>query len=417
MRKLRIPLICLLTVLAAAIISINLHAQEKETIYLVGATIYTSPEAPAIRNGVIAIADGRIKAVGEKKQIRIPHRSRQIDCSGKTIMAAFWNSHVHFLESKWDNAAKAPVAILEKQLQEMLIAYGYVYVLEAAALYLDNVLALRARIQNQELDGPEILVCSTPFVAGSGTPFYIKPIQLPEISTVDEAKEFVQSQIGKGVDGIKAFTASPTGTGIRYIPAGIIKAAVTSAHEAGKFIVAHPTNNNGAVIAINAGVDILVHTSPDHNGGWTDTLIAKMLQNKMALIPTLKLYKWELERENISVENNSLLITAKTQLGDFSKAGGEVLFGTDVGYMLDYSPADEYQFMSESGMNFQQILASLTTAPAKRFQKPGYSGKIEAGAVADIVVLDKDPQADPRHFAQVSMTVKKGKIIFGEKKW
>jgi hypothetical protein len=59
--------------------------------------------------------------------------------------------------------------------------------------------------------------------------------------------------------------------------------------------------------------------------------------------------------------------TALDQLRAFVGAGGQVLFGTDVGYMSVYDPADEYALMSESGMTSRQILASLTTAPAERF--------------------------------------------------
>jgi hypothetical protein len=58
---------------------------------------------------------------------------------------------------------------------------------------------------------------------------------------------------------------------------------------------------------------------------------------------------------------------AQAQLRAFADAGGQVLFGTDVGYMTEYDPADEYVFMQQAGLSYARVLAALTTAPAERF--------------------------------------------------
>ena len=47
-------------------------------------------------------------------------------------------------------------------------------------------------------------------------------------------------------------------------------------------------------------------------------------------------------------------------------AGGDVLFGTDVGYMRDFDPADEYALLASAGLSPMKILASLTSTPAAR---------------------------------------------------
>ena len=43
-----------------------------------------------------------------------------VDCSGLTITAGFWNSHVHFIQCKWADAANIPAAELSAQIQTML---------------------------------------------------------------------------------------------------------------------------------------------------------------------------------------------------------------------------------------------------------------------------------------------------------
>jgi hypothetical protein len=47
---------------------------------------------------------------------------------------------------------------------------------------------------------------------------------------------------------------------------------------------------------------------------------------------------------------------AAQQLRAFSEAGGQVLCGTDVGYIQRFDPFEEFKWMSRAGMSFQQIL-------------------------------------------------------------
>jgi imidazolonepropionase-like amidohydrolase len=62
---------------------------------LTGATIYPSPDQPAIRNGVVLLRDGRIAAVGRHGEVTVPRGTDTLDCTGLTVTAGFWNSHVH----------------------------------------------------------------------------------------------------------------------------------------------------------------------------------------------------------------------------------------------------------------------------------------------------------------------------------
>jgi imidazolonepropionase-like amidohydrolase len=89
-----------------------------------------------------------------------------------------------------------------------------------------------------------------------------------------------------------------------------------------------------------------------------------------------------------------------------------VLFGTDVGYMTDYDPAEEYALMAEAGLSPMQILASLTTAPAATWKEGDRRGKLVAGMDADLVVLDADPADEPRNFAKVRCAFREGKMIY-----
>jgi imidazolonepropionase-like amidohydrolase len=135
----------------------------------------------------------------------------------------------------------------------------------------------------------------------------------------------------------------------------------------------------------------------------------------MSLIPTLTLFDVEAQRQKLSRQDTKDLVhLAVSQLHAYNAAGGQILFGTDAGYIDHFDTAEEYQLMSEAGMTFPQILASLTTTPALRF---GYmhSGRIAAGMDADLVVLKSDPAADITALSHVAYTIRAGKIIFAKR--
>ena len=80
--------------------------------------------------------------------------------------------------------------------------------------------------------------------------------------------------------------------------------------------------------------------------------------------------------------------------------------------MTEYDPTDEYVYMQQAGLSYAQILAALTTAPAARFGAASRAGRLAAGYVADVVVLDGDPAKDIQALARVRATLRGGRIIY-----
>jgi imidazolonepropionase-like amidohydrolase len=226
----------------------------------------------------------------------------------------------------------------------------------------------------------------------------------------------VRQQIDSGADGIKLWTGSPTRHGTVHMPLPIVRAIVQAAHRLNKPVFAHPTDNQGLAIALEGGVDILAHTTPDGSRPWSADTIGLMIAAKMSVIPTLKLWKEELQKNGVKDPiQNPLVRVAQQQVHDFSAAGGNLLFGTDVGYISDYSTGDEFSLLSGAGLNFRQILAMLTTAPAKKFGLANETGQIVPGMDADIVLLAGDPANDILSFDKVIYTFLQGKLIYQRK--
>jgi imidazolonepropionase-like amidohydrolase len=136
--------------------------------------------------------------------------------------------------------------------------------------------------------------------------------------------------------------------------------------------------------------------------GLTDEHLHRMVEQRMSMVPTLKLFGGP-ARVNPRILD---------EVGDYARSGGQILFGTDVGYLTDYDPADEYQAMAEAGLTWRDILASLTTKPAERFRESARRGRVVKGFAADLVVLGSDPAMSVRAFTDVRRTIRAGRSVY-----
>ncbi len=379
----------------------------------VGGTLFPAPDAEPIADGVLILEEGRIAALGPRAKVAVPAQAERVDCSGGSVLAGFWNCHVHFTEAKWMDASTQPAEALARELAAMLTSHGFVHVFDTGS-DLENTLALRARIERGEVAGPSVLTAGPPFAARDGTPFYLAPLKLPEFASPEDATAGVRARLGAGADAIKLFAASPVAPGkIVVMPLPILKAAVAAAHAEHRLVLAHPTTNAGVEVALEAGVDVLLHTAPDGDEEWDEAFAARMHAAGLALVPTLQLWEWELLRQDAGAAlAERFKGLACRQLGAFARAGGEVLFGTDVGYMSDYDPSEEFLLMEQAGLDWRAILAALTTAPARRFGLAERRGRLATGMEGDVVVVAGRPDEDVRAFAQVRSSWRGGRRLY-----
>ncbi len=381
---------------------------------LVGATIYPSPTEDPIRNGVVVIRDGNIVAVGTQARVQVPAGARILDCAGMAITAGFWNSHVHFFERKWANAGEIPAAELGRQLQDTFTRFGFTSVFDTGSMWA-NTRRIRDRVEAGEVPGPRIHSTGEALVAPHAMPpdrilamLGYTAFPAPEIADASQAKAATRKLLEEGVDAIKVHLQPPPPPNPPFPPEAI-SATVSEAHRAGKLVFVHPNSGADVLAAVRAGVDIVAHTTP-RSGPWDEATLAAMSEHNVALTPTLTLWKSFLKHDRVSTQEQ-VVNTAVEQLRAWSAAGGSVLFGTDLG-AVDPDPSEEYLLMTEAGMSLQQILASLTTAPAERFGESKKLGRIAAGMQADLVVLRSDPAKNIRALTAVQYTLRNGNIIY-----
>jgi imidazolonepropionase-like amidohydrolase len=386
---------------------------------LVGAKIYPSPTDPPIENGSIVMRDGLILSVGPSSTIKILRSATVIDCKGLVVTAGFWNSHVHILPPALLHVQDSSVKELDQELDTMFNRWGFTTVFDIASV-LDNTLALRRRIESGELRGPRIFTVGEPI--WTIEPGYVRDflrqnhIHIENTQTPEQAIALVRDHARKGADGIKLFAGSDQGHGeVALLPLATAKAAVDEAHRHHMPVFAHPTNVDGVRVAIDSGFDVLAHTLPQ-SPPWTPEFTQQLKRANLSLIPTLTLFDVEGRKQNIPDQQRTAWIAQMVdQLRAYSGAGGDILFGTDIGYTDHYDTTLEFTLMSQAGMNYKQILASLTTNPARKFGDSDRTGRIAKDMKADLVILSADPAQDVTAFSKVRFTIRSGNVIYSEK--
>lgn len=411
--------IALPRILAAIVVMALSTTAAAQDLAIVGARVYPSPDAEPIADATLLIRNGRIAALGPRDTITLPAGVRVIDGHGRSVTAGFWNSHVHLIQPPFHQPDAQPAAALEQALRERFSRWGFTTLFDIASLPGD-VRAVRARIAGGEVVGPQLLTVDMPFYPEQGTPIYVRDLweqtKVPsaEVATAAQSGARAEAQLAAGADGVKLFTGAIVGGAQRVLPmpVGVARAAVERAHAHGKPAFAHPTDLAGLEVAIDSGVDVLAHSAPDA-GAWSAPMVARLKAGNIALIPTLTLFDAELRREGVPEAVVTRFVgNAQQQLKAMVEGGGQVLFGTDAGYIQVYDTQLEYRLMAAAGMDWRQILTSLTTAPAQRFGQSAQRGRLAEGMAADVVMLGSDPGRSPQAFADVRLSVRDGRILY-----
>jgi imidazolonepropionase-like amidohydrolase len=382
----------------------------KGTLAIEHAKIYTSPNDPPIEDGTVLVRDGLIAAVG--KQVAVPADATMVPCDHCVVTAGFWNAHVHFTEPKWSLAQWKSAATLNPQLADMFLSRGFTTVIDLGSNPADTF-SIRRRIEKGQLTGPYIYTAGTALYPPHGAPFYLREamprwmvMMLPQPTTPQEATGIVHRNLASGADLTKLFTGSWVQRGhVLPMPVNIAKAAVTESHLNGKIVFAHPSNLAGIQVAIDSGVDVLAHAADDTQGVDAKLLSSAIAKN-MAMIPTLKMFTTTVTTDPHYMD------PMRAEVQQFHQLGGMLLFGTDVGYMADYTTEGEFVELGKSDLDWRTILGMLTTNPASRMGASNSKGTVRPGKIADLTILDADPADQLTNFSRVRAVVRSGKVVW-----
>src|ERR1700753_2427416 len=93
---------------------------EAADLALVHVRAFPSPGAAPIEDATIIVRDGVIASVSHAGAPKLPAGTRVLDCTGMSVTAGLWNSHVHVLPVKLLHTRDKSAAQLSAALEEML---------------------------------------------------------------------------------------------------------------------------------------------------------------------------------------------------------------------------------------------------------------------------------------------------------
>ncbi|HEX3893331.1 MAG TPA: amidohydrolase family protein [Terracidiphilus sp.] len=392
-------------IILALLAIVSVAGARAQDLTITHATVYPSPEAQPLSDATVVIKHGVISKVG--KNLRPPTGAETISCDGCTVLAGFWNAHVHFMEPKWNDAAHQPAEKLTHQMSEMLTHSGFTTVVDTGSDG-ENTIALRRRVESGEVPGPRIFTAGIPIFPAHALPFYLADLppelkaKMAQPETPVEAVAFVDKNRAAGSDIVKLFTGSIVRPDhIVPMQVDIARAAVDEAHRNGLLVFAHSSNLKGTQVAIDAGVDVLAHT-PEDTDGIDEAMLRRMIDQHMTIIPTLKLFS----------HDNAIAAIGKLDYR-YHELGGRLVYGTDTGFLADYDQGEEFRQLSRAGFSFRDVLAMLTTAPTELFHLSRNEGKVMVGMRGDLTILSDDPRSgNPEAFTAVRYTIRGGKVVW-----
>ena len=341
------------------------------------------------------VEDGRIRTVGEG--LDLPEDLPRVDGRGQTLTPGLIDSHVHTFGTTLEDAVR----------------FGVTSVLDQAT---DPALAASKRSARGTLArGDEADFFSAGMLAtapgGHGTQFDMG-MTLEPVHGPGEAAAWVRARKTEGSDWIKIVYEDGVtfGTAIPSLDRETIGALIAAAHAEGLLAVMHVSTLAHALEAIELGADGLVHV-------WGDAVVneaqaARIAEAGVFVAPTLSvltaLSDYISDREDIGDRN---LPEAADDPADRRAARGEVaienvrrlhaagvclLAGTDApnaGTATGISLHGELQLLVRAGLSSAEALAAATSIPAMSFGIED-RGRIEAGRIADLVLVDGDLERD-----------------------
>ena len=399
------------------------------------------PLVPELLDGIqVLVRDGVVREVSEHA-IDAPG-AMVVDLNGRTIMPGLIDLHVHVMASQLNlsglvHQPNVFVTLRAIPILRGMLRRGFTTVRDAGGAGLP----LKQAVASGLTQGPRLFV-SGRAMSQTGGHGDMNPqsdfngnqlhcaccVRAGAISRVvdgvDALRRAVREEFQMGADQIKIMAsggvASPTDpVGAFGYSEDEIRAVTEEARGRGTYVMAHAYTPAAIERAVRCGVRTIEHAN------LCDASAAAVMAAHQAIaVPTLVTYEaLATEGARYGLPPESVVKIAQVKdaglraLDILRSAGVKIGFGTDLLGESHRLQSDEFRIRAQV-LSIPEVIASATTTAAEVLGQQGKLGRLQAGAIADLLIVDGNPFTDLACLAgqgeRIAVVMKAGRVEFGD---
>lgn len=370
---------------------------------------------PAIPNATVIVQDGRITYAGPAEAApQTPPDARVIDAKGGTIMPGLVEAHFHAtyfnIQELQDLDIKYPVeyvSMLTAVNAKLALECGYTAARSGGCLFNVDVW-LKKAIENDLIAGPRLATSGREICSAGGLMDWnpeFRKIGMEGlvfiINGVEDARSAVRALVKDGIEWVKTYptgdAASPDTNDHHTLCMTFeeMNAVVQTAHNHKLKVTGHCRATQGIKNALRAGYDCIEHgTFIDDEG------LELLLKRDVPCVPALYFEKASILRgpefglpQSVIDGHQETLDGGTASALRILRAGGRIGLGGDYGF--GWNPHGDYAreisfFVKDVGFTPLEAIMCATKTGAEIMGRSTEFGTVEAGKLADLLIVDGD---------------------------
>ena len=372
----------------------------ESTVAIVGATLIDGRGGPAIPDSVVIVRGDRIAAVGKRASVTIPSGAEVVEANGLTLLPGLIDSHFHI-----DGDDSLPALYLSHGVTSIRDPGQWIKAYDAAR-------KAPAPVPRLFLCGPHL---DWPPPAYPKDSFIVKD--------ADQTRLAVNRFVDEGASAIKVYFR---------LPLPLMKVAIDTAHARGVPVMGH-LEIVDARDAINAGIDGIEHAtsfgtallpsrdaerysqavladndarregryqvwnSVDLKTPQARALFKLIVDRGVVVSPTLAVFERQIGDKGTTIVHVHAFKQMEAFVGLVKKAGAKVVVGShsDVPHAKrGWAYQRELELLVASGLTPMEAIVAGTSENARYFHSDDRIGTVEAGKLADLILIQGDPLKD-----------------------
>lgn len=372
-------------------------------------------DAEGTRRADVSLRGNEIESVGKG----VDDDGERIDASDAYVAPGLVDCHVHLVsdgnpDPKGDHReTDATLAYRAAHAMRDSLHAGVTTVRDLNAPGSVAIDAGRA-VEKGVLEGPHVRACGEA-ITMTGGHFYQ---MAREADGVDDCRRAAREQLRRGADVVKLMACGSIlwdeNQAAPELTEEEIRAIVEAAHAKDVPVAAHAPGTEAMKNAVRAGVDSVEHAN------FMDEEAARMMADEdVCWVPTAKALREFVERgpeegfdekyiqrarDTTNAERRTFELALEHEV--------PIAMGTDAGTAFNYhgENADEMELMVERGLSPAEALEAATANAADLVGVD--AGRVREGALADLVVLSRDPNEDPSAWKEPLAVLKDGELVY-----